>query len=64
MVNDKRSYGTIQEMVYSHIFKKPNYCLVTNGHENHPWIRYHSTKIFTKLKDLEKFLEEQLQNAV
>jgi len=58
IVNGETSYGTVQEMVYSKILQKPNYCLVTNGYENHPWIKYHSTKIFTKIEKLEKFLEK------
>lgn len=52
------SYGTIQEMVYGKLLKKPNYSLIMNGQENHPWLRYHSTKIFTQIEDLEKFLTE------
>jgi len=58
IINGKPSYGTVQEMVYSKILQKPNYCLVTNGYEDHPWLKYHSTKIFIKRKDLEKFLEK------
>lgn len=51
------SFGTPMEMVYAKILNKPCYPLVTNGHENHPWLVYHSTRIFTKKEKLEKFLE-------
>ena len=50
------SYGTIQEMVYGKINKKPVYSVITNGHDKHPWLQYHSTKVFTKLENLEQFL--------
>lgn len=56
MVTGHLSYGTIQEMVYAHSFHVPVYSLITNGHENHPWLKYHSDKIFTKIKSLEDFL--------
>jgi len=50
------SYGTIQEMVYAKVLSKPIYSVITNGHDKHPWLRYHSDKIFTDRKDLERFL--------
>ena len=53
------SYGTIQEMVYAYLNKKPVYSIITNGHDKHPWLQYHSTKVFTKIGDLEKFLENE-----
>ena len=53
------SYGTIQEIAYGHNFGKPVYSVITNGHEKHPWLQYHSTKVFTKMGDLEKFLENE-----
>jgi len=53
------SYGTIQEMVYAYNFKKPVYSIITNGHEKHPWLQYHSTYVFTKLEDLENMLLKQ-----
>ena len=56
MITGDVSYGTIQEMVYSHLLSKPVYSLITNGQENHPWLRYHSSQIFTELDNLEKFL--------
>jgi len=51
------SYGTIMEIVYA--YNKgtvPVYLIVTNGKENHPWLRYHATEIFTSLKSFEEFL--------
>lgn len=58
VINEELSYGTIQEMVYAHIMRKLVYSLITNGEEKHPWLRYHSTEIFTNYKDLERFLLE------
>ncbi|MEK6757723.1 MAG: hypothetical protein AABX88_01210 [Nanoarchaeota archaeon] len=50
------NYEEIMKMVYAYKFDVPVYSLITNGHEKHPWLDYHSTKIFTKEKDLEEFL--------
>jgi nucleoside 2-deoxyribosyltransferase len=50
------SYGTIQEIVYARMFHKPIYMLVVNGHEDHPWLQYHATKIFTTFEELENYL--------
>ena len=52
------SYGTLMEMVYNHLIDHPNYMYVSNGHQDHPWLKYHSTKIFTDLGELEKHLDE------
>lgn len=56
MITGQTSYGTIQEMVYGKLFHKKVYTLVENDQEDHPWIKYHSDKVFTELGDLEKFL--------
>lgn len=56
LVNGMLSYGTIQEMVYAHSFNTPVYSVITNGHENHPWLKYHSNKIFISMNSLENFL--------
>jgi hypothetical protein len=61
-VDGSLSYGTIQEMVYSKIFRKPLYTLVTNGHESHPWLVYHATEIFTCRNELERRLIEKYGN--
>ncbi len=50
------SIGTLQEMVYAKIFGKLIYALVLNNHAEHPWIKYHSTNIFTSWEDIENFL--------
>jgi nucleoside 2-deoxyribosyltransferase len=53
------SYGTIQEMVYGKNLGKPVFSVITNGHDEHPWLQYHSTKVFKKVGDLESFLENE-----
>lgn len=53
------SYGTIMEMVYTKLNNKLLYSIVTNGHDNHPWLRYHSTKIFTNKLDFEKYIKQK-----
>jgi len=53
------SYGTIQEMVYAHSKGKQVLSVITNGHDKHPWLQYHSTEVFTKVGDLETFLENE-----
>jgi len=54
IVDGNLSYGTIQEMVYAHLNNKFVFSVITNEHYNHPWLKYHSSKIFRCLKDLEK----------
>ena len=57
IIDGSLSYGTIQEMVYSKIINnKPVYSLITNGHDKHPWLMFHSTEVFTKLDQLESYL--------
>ena len=58
IVDGALSFGTIQEMVYAQLFFKPVYSLITNGHEKHPWLEYHSDEIFIKRNDLGKFLKK------
>jgi len=47
IVDGSTSVGTIMEIVYAFIDSKLVYLIVTNGEENHPWLRYHATKVFT-----------------
>ena len=54
IIDGKQSYGTIQEMVYASLYCKPVYTIITNNQEEHPWLKYHSTKIF---KSREQFLK-------
>jgi hypothetical protein len=56
LVTGDLSYGTIMEIVYSRLLMIPVLSVVTNGHENHPWLKFHSTEMFTDLKGLERFL--------
>ena len=55
-VTDSISYGTIMEIVYAYNNSVPVYMMVTNGYEEHPWLKYHATEIFTLFSDLEEFL--------
>lgn len=50
------SYGTIMEMFYTHQNNKPVYSIISNGHENHPWLKYCSTQIFKSKEDFEKWI--------
>jgi nucleoside 2-deoxyribosyltransferase len=54
------SYGTIQEIVYAYLAGKPVFIIVTNGHEGHPWLKYHAAKIFTKAGDYIDFMLEYI----
>lgn len=56
ILDDVPTYGTIMEMVYAHQMNKPIFCVVLNGHETNPWLRYHATKIFKQLEDMELIL--------
>jgi len=61
VVDGNLSYGTIQEIVYAYLYDKPVYALITNGHEEHPWLKYHAKKIFTDLNTLEKVVENDFR---
>jgi len=55
------SYGTIMEITYNYLLLSlhgthPNYLIITNGHENHPWLKHHATKIFTSKEDFETWI--------
>ena len=56
IVNGNTSYGTIQEMVYAKNAGKEVFSVVSNGHQNHPWLKYHSDKIFRCLGDFQKWI--------
>ena len=56
IIDGSLSYGTIQEMVYGNkIYNKPVYSIITNKHEKHPWLNFHSTKVFTSMKEFEDY---------
>lgn len=54
IIDGATSYGTIMEILYQTINRKPRYLIVTNGKDDHPWLRVHSTKIFTSFEDFEQ----------
>ena len=55
------SIGAYHEMVYTHNIGKPVYVLIMNGHHEHPWVKYHSTKIFTTWEMINRFLVDNFQ---
>jgi nucleoside 2-deoxyribosyltransferase len=57
-VDGSVSYGTPMEIMYSHcVHPDSTFIVCTNGHHDHPWLRYHSTRIFTSKQELEQYLE-------
>ena len=53
------SVGTLFELAYAYyICNMPLYIVCTNGHEEHPWIKYHATDVYTCLNELQKDLVE------
>jgi nucleoside 2-deoxyribosyltransferase len=58
IVDGSLSYGTIQEMVYAFNFGKPVYSVISNGHIGHPWLRYHSKRVFQSLRELENYFKK------
>jgi nucleoside 2-deoxyribosyltransferase len=57
IIDGSVSYGTIMEIVYTEVvYKKPVYIICTNGHHQHPWLRFHSTAIFTTPREFEQWL--------
>lgn len=57
-ITGELSYGTIQEIVYAYLYCRPVYIIVTNGHEEHPWLQYHATKVFTSYREFELWLQD------
>lgn len=57
IIDGSVSYGTIMEIVYtSVVFHKPVFIICTNGHHDHPWLRYHSKLIFKSYEEFEQWL--------
>jgi hypothetical protein len=56
-VTGELSYGTIMEMVYTKLYGHECYTIVTNGHEKHPWITRHSTRVFITYEEFEEWLK-------
>lgn len=57
------SYGTIQEIVYAALAEKPVYLIVSNGHADHPWLKYHADKIFTNTADFKWYIMKVNEEA-
>jgi len=64
IVNRSLSYGTIMEMVYAHLHCKELFIICTNGHYNHPWFRYHATKIFKSFEEFEIWLKKHSSQKI
>ncbi len=56
IIDGSSSIGTYQEMVYAYLWNKPIYSIVTSGKEDHSWLVYHSTKIFTSKEAFEEWI--------
>lgn len=59
-----QTIGTIMEIVYARMYRKPVYLIVTNGHHGHPWLRYHADGIFTSFEAFEEFIKSFLSGEV
>jgi hypothetical protein len=57
-ITGQRSYGTLMEIVYAYQAGIPVYIICTNGHEYHPWLRYHATHMFTSTEQFEYYMEK------
>jgi len=56
-VTGQRSYGTIMEICYAYSMDKPVFIICENGYENHPWLVYHSNKIFKSTAEFRKYIQ-------
>lgn len=56
IIDGSLSYGTIMEIVYAWSYHLPVYSIITNGHHGHPWLMYHSTRVFRSLMEFEGYL--------
>jgi len=57
-VTGQRSYGTIMEICYAYSMNKPVFIICENGHENHPWLKFHSDKIFTNTAQFKEYITQ------
>jgi len=55
IVDGSVSYGTIMEIVYAYLYGKTIHIICTNGHINHPWLRYHADHLYESLAAFEAF---------
>jgi len=56
IINGNTSYGTIQEMVYAKKAGKEVFSVISNGHEEHPWLQFHSDKTFGCLQHFQNWI--------
>ena len=55
------THGTIMEIVYAYFSGVDILIVTTDGNEGHPWLRYHATKIFCSLEELEEYMPEWVE---
>lgn len=63
-VTGQRSYGTIMEICYAYSMGKPVFIICENGHQDHPWLVYHSNKIFTNTAQFRKYIQDWNDAAI
>ncbi len=57
IIDGNISYGTIIEIRIAHENNKRIFLICTNGQENHAWLKFHATKIFTSFREFENYIE-------
>lgn len=61
IVDGAVSYGTIMEMVYTKLFGKRLYVICTNKQENHPWLRYHASILFSSFGECALYFKHYME---
>lgn len=65
IVDGMPSIGTLMKIAYAYKFKKPIYTIAeTEYAQKHPWIIYHSTKIFPTILDLINFFKLRAEGRI
>ena len=65
IVDDKNTIGTHMEIVYAYFMEKPIYVVaLTNYVEEHSWIYYHATKIFSTKGELVEWFKNRNKEKV
>lgn len=59
----KPSVGTSMEIFYAHTLNKPIVIVVPENTTPSPWLIYHSTKIFTSLKEAVDWVNDELSST-
>lgn len=60
ILDENVGVGSLQEMVYAFLWGIDIYTVANDKYIKHPWVVYHSRRIFSSIEELEIFIKEDL----